>query len=93
LTFPKTADVVVIGGGVIGTSIAFHLARLGAGEVLLLERKQLAAGATGTSSGLVRMHYDNPLEAEIAFKGFEIFQNFDEIVGGDCGFTRTGSLV
>ena len=92
MTFPKTADVVVIGGGVIGTSIAFHLARLGAGEVLLLERKQLAAGATGTSSGLVRMHYDNPLEAEIAFKGFEIFQNFDEIVGGDCGFTRTGFL-
>lgn len=87
---PQTCDVVVIGGGVIGTSTAFHLARMGAGDVVLLERSQLAAGATGMSSGLVRMHYDNALEAEIAFKSFETFRRFDEIVGGDCGFTRTG---
>jgi sarcosine oxidase subunit beta len=92
LTLPHTADAVVIGGGVIGTSIAFHLACMGAGNVVLLERKQLAAGATGLSSGLVRMHYDNPLEAEIAFKSFETFQHFDDIVGGDCGFTPTGFL-
>ena len=92
LTLLRTADVVVIGGGVIGTSVAYHLARMGAGRVVLLERKQLASGATGTSSGLVRMHYDNPLEAEIAFKSLETFQRFDEIVGGDCGFVRTGFL-
>ena len=92
MTLPHTADVVVIGGGVIGASIAFHLARTGMTRVVLLERKQLAAGATGMSSGLVRAHYDNPLEAEIALKGLETFQHFDEIVGGDCGFTRTGFL-
>jgi sarcosine oxidase subunit beta len=92
LTLPKTANVVIIGGGVIGTSIAFHLARLGARDVVLLERKQLAAGATGLSSGLVRMHYDNPLEAEIAFKSLATFQHFDELVGGECGFTQTGYL-
>jgi sarcosine oxidase subunit beta len=89
---PTTADVVVIGGGVIGTSIAFHLARLGLSDVILLERTQLAAGATGLSSGLVRMHYDNPLEAEIAFKSFATFRHFDDVIGGDCGFTRTGFL-
>ena len=88
----RTADVVVIGGGVIGTSIAYHLARLGAGQVVLLERKQLAAGATGMSSGLVRMHYDNSLEAEMALKSFEVFRHFDEIVGGESGFVRTGFL-
>jgi len=91
-SLPKTADIVVIGGGVIGTSIAFHLGRMGAGKVVLLERKQLAAGATGMSSGLVRMHYDNPLEAQFAFKSFDTFRHFDEIVGGDCGFVRTGFL-
>jgi sarcosine oxidase subunit beta len=90
MTLPHTADVVVIGGGVIGTSIAYHLTRMNVGKVVLLERRHLAAGSTGTSSGLVRMHYDNPLEAEIALKSFPVFCHFDEIVGGDCGFVRTG---
>lgn len=92
MTIPQTADIVVIGGGVIGTSIAFHLARMKAGQVVLLERKHLAAGSTGTSSGLVRMHYDNALEAEIALKSFEVFGNFDDHIGGDCGFVKTGFL-
>jgi len=65
---------------------------MGVGNVVLLERKHLAAGSTGMSSGLVRMHYDNPLEAEFALKSFETFRHFDEIVGGDSGFTRTGFL-
>ena len=89
---PRTADIIVIGGGVIGTSIAYHLASKGVGKVLLLERKHLAAGSTGASSGLVRMHYDNPLEAEIALKSLETFSHFDEIIGGDCGFVPTGFL-
>ncbi len=92
MSLPRTADVVVIGGGVVGVSIAYHLARLKAGRVVILERKQIAAGSTGMSSGLVRMHYDNPLEAEIALKSFEVFKNFDEIIGGDCGFMSTGFL-
>lgn len=90
MDLPRTADIVVIGGGVTGASIAFHLARMGAGQVVLLERKHLAAGSTGTSSGLVRMHYDNPLEAELAVKSFEVFRHFDELVGGECGFVQTG---
>jgi sarcosine oxidase subunit beta len=92
MTLPQTADVVVIGGGVIGTSIAFHLARMKAGRVVLLERRHLAAGSTGTSSGLVRMHYDNALEAEIALKSFDVFCHFDDLVGGDCGFVQTGFI-
>jgi sarcosine oxidase, subunit beta len=90
MELPQTADVVVIGGGVIGTSIAFYLARMGVGQVILLERKHLAAGSTGTSSGLVRMHYDNPLEAEMALKSLEVFRHFEELVGGPCGFVQTG---
>jgi sarcosine oxidase subunit beta len=90
MDFSATADIVIIGGGIIGVSTAYHLARMGAGKVLLLERTQLAAGATGMSSGLVRMHYDNPIEATFAHESFETFQHFDEIIGGECGFVSTG---
>ena len=89
---PSTADIVIIGGGVIGTSTAFHLAQMGAGKVVLLERKHLGAGATGLSSGLVRMHYDNPIEATFAHKSFDTFRYFEEIIGGDCGFVSTGFI-
>src|SRR5262245_59201849 len=60
------ADVVVIGGGANGTSTAFQLARLGVKNVTLVERRQLAAGATGKSGSLVRMHYTNEIESRLA---------------------------
>jgi sarcosine oxidase subunit beta len=86
----RTADVVVIGGGANGTSTAFHLALLGVRNVLLLERRQLAAGATGKSGALVRMHYTNESESRLAFESLKVFRNFGEIVGGDCGFESVG---
>jgi sarcosine oxidase subunit beta len=86
----RTADVVVIGGGANGTSTAFHLALLGVRRVLLLERRQLAAGATGRSGALVRMHYTNETESRLAFESLKVFRNFGEIVGGDCGFEGVG---
>jgi sarcosine oxidase subunit beta len=87
------ADVVVIGGGVVGTSIAFHLARLGAGSVTLLERSPgLAAGATGRSGALVRTHYTNAPEAAMAQAALPWFEGWADRVGGACGFVRTGFL-
>ena len=86
----RTADVVVIGGGANGTSTAFHLAVLGVRHVTLLERRQLAAGATGKSGALVRMHYTNEPESRLAFESLKVFRNFAEIVGGDCGFEGVG---
>ena len=86
----RTADVVVIGGGANGTSTAFHLALLGVRHVVLLERRQLAAGATGKSGALVRMHYTNEPESRLAFESLKVFRNFGEIVGGDCGFEGVG---
>jgi sarcosine oxidase, subunit beta len=86
----RTADVVVIGGGANGTSTAFHLTLLGARGVILLERRHLAAGATGKSGALVRMHYTNETESRMAFESLKVFRNFGEIVGADCGFEPVG---
>ena len=86
-----TADVIIIGGGVHGASLAFHLAQRGV-SALVLEKKFVAAGATGRSSGLVRMHYDLRLESELVWQSFQYFRNWEDMVGGDCGFVRTGFL-
>ncbi len=85
-----TVDVVVIGGGVNGASAAFHLARRGM-KVTLLERSSLAAGATGKSGALVRMHYSNPYDAALAQQSFPYFQSWADLVGeGDPGFKQVG---
>src|SRR6266852_4959221 len=85
----RTADVVV-GGGANGTSTAFHLAKLGVKNVLLLEQKQIAAGATGKSGSLVRMHYTNETESRMALESLKVFQDFGNVVGGDCGWSPVG---
>lgn len=85
----NTADVIIIGGGVYGASLAFHLSQRDV-EVIVLEKNFIASGATGRSSGLLRMHYDFELESKLAWESFQYFRNWAEMVGGDCGFTRTG---
>jgi sarcosine oxidase subunit beta len=86
-----TADVIIIGAGVHGASLAFHLAQRGV-KSLVLEKEFVAAGATGRSSGLVRMHYDVRQDTELAWASFQYFRNWKHMVGGDCGFMRTGFL-
>jgi sarcosine oxidase subunit beta len=87
----ETADVVVIGAGIHGASTAFHLARRGS-RVVVLERAAAASGATGRSSGLVRLHYDLAAESALARHSFDYFRDWAERVGGECGFVRTGFL-
>ena len=88
----QTYDAIVIGAGVMGASIAFHLAERGL-KVAILERKVTASGATGHSSGLVRMHYDLAAESELTFKSYQLyFSNWKERVGGECGFIQTGFM-
>jgi sarcosine oxidase subunit beta len=86
----ETADVVIIGGGVNGASIAYALAARGAGRVVLCEKSALASGASGRSSALVRMHYTNEWDARLAFASFPIFSQWADIMGGPPVFTRTG---
>jgi sarcosine oxidase subunit beta len=86
-----TADAVVIGGGVTGTSLAYHLAKAGL-RVVLLEKKHLCAGGTGKSTAVVRMHYENEPETRMAWASFHTYAHFAEVVGGECGFVRCGVL-
>jgi sarcosine oxidase, subunit beta len=90
---PQSAEVVVIGGGVNGASTAFQLTRRGVRDVVLLERRQLGAGATGKSGALVRCHYANPHESRLTHESLKVFRNWDEIIGhGSPGFEATGFL-
>ena len=87
----QTFDAIIIGGGIHGVSTAFHLAQRGI-KSLVIEKSTLASQATGRSSGMIRMHYDLEPESHLAWESFQYFRNWKEIVGGDCGFTRTGFI-
>ncbi len=89
----STADVVVIGGGVMGCSILFNLAKQGITNTVLLEKDILNGGSTGRSQSICRMHYSNPVTATMAWESLKVFTNFEDIVGGPSGFTETGYLV
>ena len=85
----QTADVVVIGGGVNGASIAYALAARGV-KAVLVEKGALASGASGRSSALVRMHYTNEWDARLAWASFPVFRNWTELMGGPGVFSHTG---
>jgi sarcosine oxidase subunit beta len=85
-----TAEVVIIGGGVNGASTLYHLAQAGLRDAVLVEQSYLAAGATGKSGALVRMHYTNEAETRLAHASLKVFQNWASLVGGDCGYTASG---
>jgi len=89
----RTADVVIVGGGVTGASIAYHLAQRGVRKILVLERKFLGAGGTGRSVGIVRQLYPTPETTQMVLRSLKIFQSFGEAVGGHAGYTACGVLI
>jgi sarcosine oxidase subunit beta len=86
------ANVIVIGAGAVGCSIAFHLARAGV-RVRVFDKGGICAGMSARSGALVRMHYTFAPEAELAWKSLHYFRNWSALVGGRCGFVQTGFAV
>ena len=89
-------DYVVIGAGVIGTSVAHHLAALGASSVLVLDQGTIGAGTTSQSSGLLRTHYSVRQNVELARASWWAFNNFADYLGDDeasCGLVKCGYMI
>src|SRR6478752_2083560 len=90
-TVPSSADVVIVGGGVVGVSAAFHLAEAGA-QVVLLERDQLGSGSTSKAAGGVRTQFSDPLNIRIAERSLAAFKDFATRPGWDIGLHAVGYL-
>ena len=89
----ESADAVVIGGGIIGASTAHFLAKLGYGDVVLVEKRRLARGSTQYSAAHVRQHYTNEVAIRLAVRAAGMFASAEEAFGGDVGFVQDGYMV
>jgi sarcosine oxidase, subunit beta len=91
---PNAADVVVIGGGAHGTSLAYHLARKRAGRVVLIERKFIASGPSGVGTAMVRRYYGMDFFTRTASAAADLFQHWADVIGGgEPGFQQVGYFV
>ncbi|MYD77237.1 MAG: FAD-dependent oxidoreductase [Gammaproteobacteria bacterium] len=90
--FPQSASAVIIGGGVTGSSVAYHLARLGWSDVILLERKQFSCGTTWHAAGLIGTMRANENHAKLAQYSMSILGEIEEETGQSTGFKQVGSL-
>lgn len=89
-------DAIVIGAGVVGTSVAWNLAALGARRVLVLEREQIGAGTTSQSSGILRTHYSVVENIELAQRSWAVFERFAEHLqdsDASAGLVKCGYLI
>ncbi len=89
---PEHASVVVVGGGVMGASAAFHLAEAGVPGVVLLERDSLACGSTSRSAGGVRAQFSDPVNIALGARSLEAFERFGTRPGGDIDLHQVGYL-
>jgi sarcosine oxidase subunit beta len=89
----QTCDILIVGGGVMGVSIAHALSQRRVGRVVVLEKSFLGAGSSGKSGAIIRQHYSNQLTASMAQKSLRFFEQFDSVVGGPSVFTHTGMAI
>ena len=79
-------DVIIVGGGIMGCCSAYELAIRGL-KVAIFDKKSIGAGPTGNSSAIIRQHYSNILTARMALYSLRVFQEFEDRIGGEAGFT------
>jgi sarcosine oxidase subunit beta len=88
----ESADVVIVGGGAMGASVAFHLTELGVTDIVLVERDTLASGSTSKSAGGIRTQFADELNIRIALRSLAEFESFEARVGVDIDFRQHGYL-
>ncbi|MFQ5437898.1 MAG: FAD-dependent oxidoreductase [Paracoccaceae bacterium] len=93
MTLPKHARVVVVGGGIVGCSVAYHLAKLGWKDVVLLERKQLTSGTTWHAAGLIAQLRATANMTKLAKYSQELYGKLEAETGVATGFRRVGSIT
>ena len=91
-TVPSAADVVIIGGGVMGTSAAFHLAEAGVPNIVVVERGELGSGSSGKPIGGVRAQFSDPLNIELGSRSLRAYQEFPHRPGADIRLDTVGYL-
>src|SRR5687768_8360081 len=89
----QASDFAIIGGGIMGTSLVWQLARGGAGRVTLFDRAVVAAGAGARTGALLPRHYTNRPEAVLAQPGCQTFAAWPEVVGGEPVHVPSGLIV
>src|SRR6266851_2677201 len=91
--FMETADVVIIGSGIVGSSVAYHLAQAGCTNVLVVEREaHQGKGSTGKSMGGVRAQFSTPVNIQMSRYSIDFFSRFDEVVGHPADYRAHGYL-
>ena len=88
-----TAEVLIVGAGIMGVSTAYHLARRGAGRVIVLERDTVCSGSTALASGGIRHQYANRLGIELTTHSIVTYERFREEFGVDPQFRQHGYLI
>jgi sarcosine oxidase subunit beta len=89
---PRSADIVIIGAGAIGASIAYQLGRRGARNVVVLERDAVGAGSTSKAAGGIRVQFATRVEIELSLRGIAFFKRFEDEMGVPCDFHQEGYL-
>lgn len=92
VTLPSQADVVVVGGGIMGASALYYLTKLGCESALLLERGTLACGSTSKAAGGIRAQFSDELNVRIALECIRRFERFEEEPGGEIDYKQWGYL-
>lgn len=88
-----SADVIVVGGGINGAAVLYHLVQRGVRDCLLIERGRIAGGPTGVSSAIVRQHYQSETYSRMALDSVRVFQRFTELTGGDAAYRAIGYVA
>ncbi|HTG12615.1 MAG TPA: FAD-dependent oxidoreductase, partial [Candidatus Eisenbacteria bacterium] len=89
---PRSADIVIIGAGAIGASIAYQLGRRGVRDVVVLERDMVGAGSTSKAAGGIRVQFATRVEIELSLRGIAFFKRFEDEMGVPCDFHQEGYL-